>query len=212
MVRINLLPQEIIERRRYERFFPYVFIAGAILVGVIVVTWAGMQFFVAQRAATLQQTQESTQQLTQQAESLAVFDKREAEVAARQKAAEEALIGRVNIGRIAEELSLVLPDEVWINNLLINEATGITMQGFTPNTDKQDMSEGYKSVAAMLVRINGLEDVYDVWLTTASSQNFTAFQGAVSTDASASVVGFDATAKIQRETLPAPATPPAPAQ
>lgn len=204
MVRINLLPQEIVERRRYERFFPYVFIAGAILIAVIFAAWAILQFSVNNRTQELQQTEESTQQLTQQAAKLEVFDKREGEVAARQKAAEEALLGRIDIGRIAEEISLVLPDEVWLQSLVINEVTGVQMVGFTPNTDEQDMTEGYKSVAATLVRVNGLEDAYDVWLTNASSQSFNQYQprNVVSSDASVPVVGFESTAKIVRDAVP----------
>lgn len=206
MVRINLLPTEIIERRRYERFFPYVFIAGGVLIGAIVLTWAAMQFFVSERAQTLQQTQESTQQLTEQAATLEVFDKREAELAARQEASEEALVGRVNIGRVAEELSLILPAEVWLDNLVINEAAGINFSGSTPYDGKQTMDEGYKSVAATLVRINGIESVYDVWLQSASEGSFTAFEG--SAEASTPVVTFSTNAKIERE-LPVVAAPPA---
>lgn len=205
MVRINLLPSEIIERRRYERFFPYVFIAAGVLIGVIVLTWAAMQFFVNERTQTLQQTKESTQQLTEQAAALEVFDKRELELAARQEASEQALIGRVNIGRVAEELSLVLPAEVWLENIVINEASGITLTGNTPYVGKQTMDEGYKSVAATLVRINGITAVYDVWLLNASEVVYSNFEG--STDASAPVVTFDSNAKIERE-QPVVAVPP----
>lgn len=201
MVRINLLPQEIIERRRYERFFPYVFIAGAIMIGITVIAWVALQFFVSERAATLQQTKESTQQLTAQATALEVFDKRETEVAARQKAAEDALRGRVNIGRIAEEFSLVLPDEVWMKSLIIDEARGIEFVAHTPESGKPTMDEGYKSVAATLVRINGLTEIYDVWLDNAVRATFNEFEEG-SVDASAPVVTFTTRTKIEREGVP----------
>lgn len=205
MVRINLLPPEIIEKRKYDRFLPYIFVAAAILVGVIVVVWGMMQFFVSQRTASLQQTQESTRELTEQAQALAVFDQREAEAAARQKAAQDALAGRVNIGRLAEELSLVLPDEVWLDSLLISESTGIQFKANTPEPDNQTMDEGYKSVAATLVRVNSLEQTYDVWLSSASLATFTGLQPRAdySSETSIPVVAFESTAKISRPGVPA---------
>lgn len=200
MVRINLLPPEIIEKRRYERFLPYIFVAAAILIGAIVVVWGMMQFFVSQKTASLQQTQESTRELTEQAQALAVFDQREAEAVARQKAAQDALAGRVNVGRLAEELSLVLPEEVWLDTLLISESTGIQMKGNTPAPDEQTMDEGYKSVAATLVRVNSLEQAFDVWLNSASLATFNALQPRAdySSETSIPVVSFESTAKVLR--------------
>ena len=121
MIRINLLPPEIIERRKYERFYPYVFVAGGILLAVLLVSWGGLQFVVQARADALQQTRESTQQITEQAKALSVFELREAEFEVRQQAASTALADRVNMGGLAADITLVLPDEVWIERLQVNE-------------------------------------------------------------------------------------------
>lgn len=194
MVRINLLPPEIIERRKYERFYPYVFIAGGLLLAMVVASWGATQWVVGGRATVLQQTRENTQGLNEQAAALAVFELRESEFDARQQAATQALEGRVDMGSLAEEISMVLPEEVWVERLFINEETGVTLNADTPNSDDRTMAEGYKSVAATLVRLSTLDDLHDVWLTGARSQIYT-FMG--STSATTPVVAFESTARLR---------------
>lgn len=201
MVRINLLPPEIIERRRYERFYPRIFIGGAVLVGVIVVAWAAMGLFVGSKQANLQQMKQSTEQISGQAESFAIFEQQRQALEARTRTADAALVDRIDMGGLAEDISMILPEEVWVGNLLCNERTGMTLSGFTPaRTSENNLTAGYKSVAATLVRLNSLPNITDVWLTTARSEVYNAFQEG-SSDASTTVVAFDATAKITTATV-----------
>ena len=197
MVQINLLPPEIIERRRYDRFYPYVFVAAAILIGIIVLVWILLQFLVSQQTQVLQQTQETTAQLTAQAESLAIFEQQRGELEERQKATSQALAGRVDMGGLAEDISLVLPEEVWTNRLKCSELNGMEMIAFTPVTSQPNIKEGYKSIAATLVRLSSLEDLNDVWLTVAEVKDYNVFQPSERTqDASATVLEFTSTGRV----------------
>ena len=197
MVQINLLPPEIVERRKYDRFYPYVFLAAGIMIAIIVVIWILLQFLVNQRAQVLQQTQESTAQLTAQAESLAIFEKQRGELEARLTVATGALAGRVDMGGLAEDISLVLPEEVWSNRLKCSELNGMEMVAFTPVTSQPNVKEGYKSVAATLVRLGALKELNDVWLTIAEVKPYAAFQPVErTTDASATVLEFTSTGKV----------------
>ena len=209
MVRINLLPAEIVERRKYERFYPLIFAIGAVLLIAVLLTWLGVQFVVGQKVAQLQQTEETISTLNAQASALSIFQEQQQALESRQQVAQVALASRCDMGKIMEEISLVLPEPLWIEQLLLNQDTGMTMKGQTPDAFGTQIDEGYKSVAAGLVRINSLEDLYDVWLTRASSGLFADFQGGVEGDAKA--VGFEMTAKIakpdsqtQQSAVPAP--------
>ncbi len=154
MVQINLLPPEILERRKYDRYYPYVFVTAGILIAIIVLVWILLQFLVGQRAQVLQQTQETTAQLTAQAESLAIFEKQRGELEARQQVASRPSLGRVDMGGLAEDISLVLPEEVWSYRLKCSEFNGMEIGAFTPVTSQPNVKEGYKSVAATLVRLS----------------------------------------------------------
>jgi len=197
MVQINLLPPEIIERRKYDRYYPYVFLAVGVLVAIIVLIWVLLQFLVNQRAQVLQQTQETTAQLTAQADSLAIFEQQRGDLEARQEAASAALTGRVDMGGLAEDITLVLPEEVWSNRLKCSETNGMEMIAFTPVNSQPNVKEGYKSVAATLVRLGALKDLNDVWLTIAEVKSYTTFQPMTqSADASSTVLEFTSTGRI----------------
>lgn len=209
MVRINLLPAEIVERRKYERFYPYVFIAAAILFAIVIVTWLGLQLMVSQRNESLQQTEETVIKLQEQAAAFAIFQQQDEQLKTRQAAASKALQARVDMGTLMEEISLVLPEQVWLNSLTLDEAAGTKVVGNAPDYENNKMSDGYKLVAATLVRLNSLETLYDVWLKEALAVGFGDYQGAdkPADNATASVVRFEANSKIS---LP-PTTPVAPA-
>jgi Tfp pilus assembly protein PilN len=210
MVRINLLPAEIVERRKYERYYPYVFIAGGVLLAIVLVTWFALTMFTSQRTEQLQQAEETVNSLNQQSAALAIFEEQRQALEDRQNVATQALAGRVDMGKLMEEISLVLPEPLWIQALAINEETGLDLEGYTPDSGEAKISEGYKSVAAGLVRINSLDGFNDVWLTSASGEGYSDFQGS-DEGGSAETVAWELTAKIDtpedetaQSTVPAP--------
>jgi len=210
MVRINLLPAEIVERRKYERFYPYVFIAAAILFAVVIIAWLGLQFLVSQRVDSLQQTEETVIQLQEQAAAFAIFQQQDEALKERQTVATKALEARVDMGTLMEEISLVLPEQVWLDGLKLDEAAGAVLVANAPNDGSNKMSNGYKLAAATLIRLNSLKVLFDVWMDQAGSisTSFDRYQGedAANPGAATDVVKFTPTAKIS---LPA-TTPAAP--
>jgi len=169
MLRINLLPREVLERRRYEGWYRWVAILAVGLILIFLGIYVLLMLEASSKAAQLQSVEESATQVKATAASLAIFENKEQELVKRQQVAVTALIGRVNMGELANEISLVLPDEVWLDALTINESTGIVMTANTPRSASESMDVAYKSVAKTLVRINELPDVIDVWLATAAN-------------------------------------------
>ena len=207
MLRINLLPREVLERRRYEGWYRWVFIIAIGLVLIVLAVWVLLMFEASAKTSQLQSAQESTTQYSTTAAQLAIFENKEQELLKRQQVAQKALAGRINMGVLASEISLVLPDEVWLDLLSINESTGIAMTANTPRSASESMDVAYKSVAKTLVRLNELPGVIDVWLTTATNGVWGkyAVTGVTAVDASlpVPVVTFQATGKV---VPPAPAT------
>jgi Tfp pilus assembly protein PilN len=220
MVRINLLPREILEKRKWDRWYPYVFIAAAIAVLVVAAIWVILQFQMVQKNNELQTTNETIAQLNKQADSFAIFEQQQQQLEARQKVIEGALAGRVDMARVAEEISLILPDEVWISRIAAGEQTGLTMDMFTLASKEDKFDRSFKSVAKTLVRLASLEQLRDVWLTSATNVNYKDFYvppvspGATpmaSVDTSVPAVSFQTTAKIVIPAAPAAATNSVPA-
>jgi Tfp pilus assembly protein PilN len=202
VIRINLLPPEIIERRKYERFYPYVFVATAILLAVVLVSWGGIQLMLSARNQELQRIRESAVALEQDAAKLAVFELQEQELGRRQEAVGLALLHRRDMGRLAEEISLVLPEEVWVQTITLSEdpQVGMTAGLFAPNPLGNKVTDGYKSVASTLVRLGSLQLLENVWLTNAESGEYAAFQGVVTENSAVGVVSFNVSALVATPT------------
>lgn len=200
MFKINLLPREVLERRRYEDWYPRVFLAGVIAVVVVVALY--VLFFVDanSKRGELQATQEQTKRYSTRAEELSIFQNKEEQLRQREGVAKAALAGRVNVGQVANDISLILPDEVWLDGLVVDEKTGVVVTANTPRTAGESDDVAYKSVAKTLVRMSELTELYDVWLTTASNTTWGKWDP-VSTDtsgvaSSVNVVSFSASSKV----------------
>lgn len=203
MIRINLLPPEIIEKRKWDRYYPYVFLSGGVMLLLVFVVWGVMQISVSSKTGELQSIQETSQATQQQADSLAVFELAQAELARRQAAADAALLGRINMGRVAEEVSLVLPDQVWVERFSCSQKDGVELQGYAPKPFSMNAAEGYKAVAMTVVRLGTLPALLDVWLNKASAMSFSAFEHSPDTTAiptpeslATGVLSFDISADV----------------
>jgi len=209
MVRVNLLPREVIDRRRFEQWYRYVFIGlvGGVL--IVLFAYAALFLMTQQKVDDLQVLQEEATTLKAQADAFAVFEVKEQELVARSVVAQTALAGRVNMGMLAEEISLVLPDEVWLDNMSLSQDTGVALAGSTPRSASESADVAYKSIAKLLVRLNELKSLYDVWLVSATNTTWNGWD--VPEDdpkpLPADTVSFQVTSKIVIPAAPSTATP-----
>lgn len=207
MIRINLLPPEIIEKRKYERFYPYVFAVTGILAVIVLGVWGYLQLLNSARVSELQAIEQSAADLRTQADSLAVFELKELDLAKRQEAAGKALAGRIDVGRVAEEISLVLPEEVWLTQLELHAPPEPGTEGsdqpekligHAPDPAGTTVRDGFKLVASTLVRLASLSDsLNDVWLNRATVGRFNQFQAQADANVSVPSVEFEVEAQLK---------------
>lgn len=189
MIRINLLPKEILEKRRYERYFLWVYAVAAILAVVLIGVWLIMGFQVQQKNRELQTAQEEANKLRAEAEAYAIFEQKQTDLVARQAVAHQALAGRVDWAKVSNEMSLVLPADVWAKSIVTNQDTGLQLT--LVSVDAADAPDvGQKSVARTMVRLNELGSLQDVWLKASAKGAIT--QG----ESSAPVIEFQLTAQV----------------
>lgn len=189
MVRINLLPRDILEKRRYERYFVWVYAAAAVLAVVLLGIWLFLGLQVQQKNQDLQSRQELANKLRAEADAFAVFEQKQTDLTARQAVAQRALAGRINWAKVNNEISLVLPSDVWVRAITANQDTGL--QFTLVSLDAVDSPDvGQKSVARTMVRLNDLVSLRDVWLT--ASAKGTIQQGESSTP----VIEFQLTSQV----------------
>lgn len=167
MMRINLLPPEILERRRAEKGIGYV-VVGAIVVALVLAgTWGFAYMRVQGKKDDLAAVQQQVQVAQAEAAQLAIFEERAAELTNRQAMASTALKGRQNWGKLADELSLVLPTDMWLQSLALAENT-VTFNGTAIDIEDDTPDIGHQTIAKLLVRMADLDQLYNVWLTSST--------------------------------------------
>lgn len=202
MLRINLLPAEILEKRRFERQIRYVVLGGALVLALLAAVYAVLMFQVNLMRGDLQDRQQLEADLRAQADAFAVFEQKESELRARQETAAAALAGRVNWGRLANELSLVLPAEVWLTELTCSETDGVNLTAIAIDSPDDVPDVGHKAVAKTLVRLADLEQITSVWLNTSAKTPFLE-QPAIQFDISTGVV-IPGSEEAPQSSVPAP--------
>jgi type IV pilus assembly protein PilN len=174
VIRINLIPPEILQRRRDEVRWRWLWL-GALIVAVALGLFYVVMFFnIVGIQAQVTNTKEQAQTLQDSARIFSVFRQRESELSARKSAVLAAATGRVDWANMLDELGLVLPTDMYLTSLAGSEAGvsqpvgSVTLAGqAVPVSDLQAPGQGYKSVAKALVRLTEMEQLDSVWLTQA---------------------------------------------
>jgi Tfp pilus assembly protein PilN len=211
MERINLLPRDLRERRKYERFYPVIGLGAAIVFGVIALAYIGLVVQVNAKNHDLQKARQEVEQLNAQAEAYAVFEEKEADLQERKEIAAVALADRVNWSKVSYEVSLVLPAEVWVTGVQGTQETeggpydpesgaltamqaSYAIIGYTPDASADAFDESYKSLARTMVRLNELTVLNNVWLEEAAIQSYP--PNAQAPDVPVDVQGYTITSSI----------------
>lgn len=165
MTRINLLPPEIQAKRQSERRMVFVILGALALAVVLAGVWIYGYFGNQNRKADLATIEQQVRQTQAEAQKLAIFEQTAAELESRSATVDRALAGRLDWARLFDELSLVLPSDLWVENMSSDEIDGLSIQGWAVDAPNDTPDAGHKSIAKMLVRLADLEQLQDVWLT-----------------------------------------------
>lgn len=172
MMRINLLPPEILERRKAERRFSWVILAAIVIAVVLAGVWAIAYFQLQGKQDELAAIQQQVQATNAQAEKLAIFEERAAELETRRTTANLALADRRDWAKLFNELSLVLPADIWIANMSAAQEGGLNLSGYAIDAPSDSPDQGHKSIAKMLIRLADLDQLTNVWLTSSAKGEF----------------------------------------
>ncbi len=172
MVRINLLPPEVLEKRTFEQRIKVVAFSGLVALVALGGGWGILAMQVGQRNTELQDLQQTEANLRTQADSFAIFEQKETELDTRLELARLALENRIAWGRFVNELSLVLPADVWLVTLNCDEIEGVNVTSRAVDSPDDAPDIGHKAVARTLLRLTDLEQLESVWLDTSIKNEY----------------------------------------
>lgn len=198
---INLLPSEVQEKRRAERTVIYIAAGLSLLVILLVVLYFlnGLQVMGAQGRLAAIRSQNRI--LTASIEEFRIYEERRNEVVQRQKLVDQAIAGEVLWHRILNEVSMVIPSDVWLISFNGDVEAGATMVGYSPDYAYDAPDVGHKPVAKWMVRLGEISEFSDVWLTSSEKAELFGF----------GVISYSIKAKVKPDAGSSESSAPAPA-
>jgi Tfp pilus assembly protein PilN len=209
VIRINLLPPEITQKRKDEKNWRWVFAGGMALVCVLFAFFMAVWFQQTIREGEVLGVEQKAAMVEAQANQYRIFETKLADMQNRRAIADEALAQRIDWSRLFSELALVLPSDTYLTTLGGTEAEThvgqLSLGGLAADNGDESADTGYKTIAKLLVRLTELDQLQKVWLTGSTKQTQTDASGAPNI----STIQWTVTADILA--APAPSTSAAPA-
>jgi Tfp pilus assembly protein PilN len=185
VIRINLLPPEIGQKRKDEKRWRWVILGAVVMAALLLGIFAILQIMVTNKENEVASVKQQAEALLQSATRFQVFAENQADLENRTRIANTALNGRVDWSKLYSEVALVLPTDIYLTRLGSTEPKAAA--GAAPATpgrmsvdgraldfpnDVPDL--GYKSVAKMLVRLADLDLIGSVWLARSAKPTIAA--------------------------------------
>ncbi len=208
MIRINLIPPEIVQKRKDEQRWQWIAVGGVVLAVVIALVYAVMFFQVVGQQSEVASIRQQAASLQAETSRFQIFQQKQSELQTVQAAITAASKDRVDWAQMLDDIGLVLPTDSFLTAFNGTEGSSgtpgnITMSGNAVDHPDDPSESGYRSVAKALVRFADLAELDSVWLTDAQVQSTSSN---VTTTTTAPYIAFDLTAKISPQASLAPVT------
>ena len=160
---INLLPQEIIAKRRSEKRLIFLGLATIILVLLMVFTFLSLNWKVGQEEEQLMKIKDEKQKVNSEIGKYKIYEERQVELQKKRDILNSAMSDEVAWDKFLNEVSMVIPSNVWLESLSMS-ADGINYAGYTFD---------FPSVAKWLIRLDEIKSLENIWFTHASRVELT---------------------------------------
>jgi Tfp pilus assembly protein PilN len=178
MTRVNLLPPELRERAQTRRQTVLVGILGGVILTVIVFAYV-LQGFTESRINRDLATQNATNAgLQQQVNELQHFATLRTQLQTEATLLSQALAGTVSWSGVLHDLSLVIPDRMWITSLTASITPPVAVAPTVPTTPGQTLIGSLSfagtaldsdTVALWLTRVEQVKGWVNAWVSNATA-------------------------------------------
>ena len=215
-IKINLLPREVLEKRKAEQQLALMLL-GLIVMVIAMASIYGFNFIrISQEQTDLELIKAENQKIQAQIAKVEDFEKNKILVEEREKLVNAAVAGKYSWSRFLNSVSLIVPNEVWLQSLTVEKGGKVSFAGRALG-GSMSSGIGHRPVAKWLVHLAEMIDIGDVWLSSSKkSANSGSAQGPASVSSSSTVdatqtIDFATTANIKSLQVPVPSIPAPPA-
>jgi hypothetical protein len=117
MIRINLLPPEIVQKRKDEKRWRWVAFGGVVAFVIVGLVFAVLQLQVAGKQYEVSSVRQQAEALKQKADKFKIFQDKKTDLETRKQIAAGALAGRTDWSKVLSEICLVLPSDIYLTRI-----------------------------------------------------------------------------------------------
>ncbi len=165
LIQINLLPKEVLEKRKSEHRLALALL-GLIGMVLILCTIYGLNMVrVVQAQSRLEEVKTENNRLQTEIAKIGDFERIRLRVEERDALVKKVTAAKYSWSRFLNNVSLIVPNEVWLSGLTVEDDGKISFTGKALAGSKIS-GVGHKPVAKWMVHLEQLDDIEDVWLTS----------------------------------------------
>ncbi len=169
-VRINLLPKDILEKRKAEHLLVLVLVGIGAFFAVLAVVYGFNVIRIMNEQADLELLQAENSRYEREITRIADFENNKILVEQREQLVNAAIARKYSWSKFLNNISLIVPNEVWLSALSGGKDGVIQFSG-QALAESGDTRMGQKSVAKWLVHLSEIEDIGDVWLSQSTKDS-----------------------------------------
>lgn len=178
MSQVNLLPPEILEGQRWRRVTGLVLLAGAVVLGLILIFYLAQVNTLGGVRDEIAAQERTNAQIRSQIEELQRFEDLQVRAQAQQELLASAFVGEASFSGLLMDLSRVIPSDAALSSLSVSVAppTGeedveATATGFVGAISTAGDAEGFDSLSTWLTRLEQVEGWVNPWMSTISRRD-----------------------------------------
>lgn len=162
-ININLLPPKVLEKRKAEKILVYLLGAMAALIFILTGVYALCNWKVQGEKSKLNYLKAERDQYNTEIAEYKIYEEQKTKIEAKKQIVEDAMAGEISWYKILNELSMVIPSDIWLANFT-GSSTGISLSGFAVDYAYDVPDEGFKVLARWLIRFNEVQRYSNVVL------------------------------------------------
>lgn len=166
--KINLLPQEILDQRRFELWYPWIASIAVIALLIIGLLYVGSILGLSTKNKEIDAINAEIKATQNVAISLAQYEKDKKEYDARADIVKSALANRLDPYLCALAVTYYLPGTCSVEQMVFDALTGLNISGVVEDSGKNPSSKDWKGVALAMDKLGQSEYIRNEWLSEGS--------------------------------------------
>ena len=162
--KINLLPQAILDQRRFELWYPWIVSIGLICLLLIGLFYIGSVINLSSRSDELNATKSETTATKVQVAKLKKYEDAKKTFTTREKIVNQVFAQRMDSYLCALAVTKYLPSTVSVESMTFDALTGVSINGVVEDTSGNPTRKDWKGVANAMDSLGKAPIVRGLWL------------------------------------------------